>query len=67
MGARVDPLDVEEQAEAMRTRARAPARRATSAAATRSAARVRTHDLDAWAERELDELEARTTPVVREA
>ena len=62
----VDPLDVEEQAEAMRTALGLGLdERERRGAAIRG--RVRTHDLDAWAERELDELDRRTTPVVREA
>jgi len=54
----VDPLDVDEQAEALRAAIRLPR---TERAARRAAIRdhVRTHDLDAWAERELEELERR--------
>ena len=54
----VDPLDVEDQAAALeRALAMAPEERRAHQAAIRH--RVRTHDLDAWAERELAELERR--------
>jgi trehalose 6-phosphate synthase len=54
----VDPLDVDEQAEALLAAIRLPrAERAARWAAIRD--HVRTHDLGAWAERELEELERR--------
>ena len=54
----VDPLDVEDQAAALeRALAMAPEERRAHQAAIRH--RVRTHDLDAWSERELAELERR--------
>ena len=54
----VDPLDVEDQAAALeRAIAMAPEERRARQAAIRH--RVRTHDLDAWSEGELDELERR--------
>ena len=57
----VDPLDVEEQAEALRTALGLDRdERERRGAAIRE--RVRTHDLDAWAERELDELARRDDP-----
>ena len=54
----VDPLDVGEQAAALRHAIGLPveARRAWREAI---AMHVRTHDLEAWSERELAELEAR--------
>jgi trehalose 6-phosphate synthase len=56
----VDPLDVEEQAEALRAAIRLPpAERESRRVEIRD--HVRTHDLDAWAGRELEEL-ARRTP-----
>ena len=61
----VDPLDVEEQAEALRTALGLDREeRERRGAAIRE--RVRTHDLGAWAERELDELARRTIPAVRD-
>ena len=55
----VDPLDVDEQADALARAIALPAeeRRAWLAAIQ---ARVRAHDLAAWADRELAELDART-------
>ena len=61
----VDPLDVEEQADALRTALELPRdERERRSAAIRG--RVRTHDLDAWADRELAELERRTITVERQ-
>lgn len=54
----VDPLDVEEQADGLaRALAMPPDERRAHQAAIRH--RVRTHDLDAWVDRELAELERR--------
>ncbi len=59
----VDPLDVEDQARALALAVSLPAdeRRARLAAIQ---ARVREHDVASWAERELEELEARARRVV---
>ncbi len=62
----VDPFDVEEQAEALRTALGLERdERDRRGAAIRE--RVRTHDLDAWAERELDELERRVAAAVQDS
>ena len=54
----VDPLDVDEQAEALaRAIALPPDERRARLEGIRS--RVRAHDVEAWAARELEELEAR--------
>jgi trehalose 6-phosphate synthase len=62
----VDPLDVEEQAEALRT-ALGLDREERERRGDAIRDRVRRHDLDAWADRELDELARRTTAGALEA